>query len=86
MHISIIKASVFAASMLAGAILIAGNQSAAIAAGAGCCMQRDAETASAPWYQINEDFEGCEALNQRRDRNQDDVFEPAGFIWWNVDC
>ncbi len=85
MHISLIKAAVVTASLLAGAAVVVGSQSAAIAGG-GCCMQRDAVTDDAPWYQISEDFEECDALNQRLDRNQDDVFEPAGLIWWNIDC
>lgn len=47
----------------------------------GCCMVRDG--ARAPWVQVGTKFSDCERRNARED---DDIFEPRGRVWWNIDC
>ena len=56
------------------------------AAGSGCCMKRDRVSNDAPWYQIGNNFGDCDKLNRNEDNGRDDVFEPKGQIWWNVNC
>ena len=49
---------------------------------AGCCMQRP-DTNSA-WVPNNLNFSACQQLNQALDH--DDIFQPTGRVWWNVQC
>ena len=49
----------------------------------GCCKLRDSYNAR---WRIDKGmtFEACKADNDRKDK--DDVFEPSGFVWWDVQC
>lgn len=49
---------------------------------AGCCVER--ESYSAQWRRNGLSFASCSRLNADRDR--DDVYQPAGFVWWNRNC
>ena len=56
------------------------------AAGLGCCMQRDNASNGAPWYQVSTDFEDCQLRNQAPPDSNDNILEPLGLIWWNIQC
>jgi hypothetical protein len=48
----------------------------------GCCMQLAPDGV---WYQNGMDFNQCRSANQSHDGN-DDLYQPSGVFWWNVDC
>jgi hypothetical protein len=50
---------------------------------AGCCMQR--QTTEGTWFEIGRDLSQCQMLNTTRDSN-DNIFQPTGYIWWNIRC
>jgi hypothetical protein len=53
-----------------------------VLAQSGCCKERDSYTAS--WRRNNLDFEACQRLN--RERDNDNVFDPQGYVWWDTRC
>lgn len=57
--------------------------SASASASFGCCMIRDSERY--PWVETDASFEDCEQANFDFD-DDDDIFEPWGRVWWNLDC
>ena len=48
----------------------------------GCCKQRNSHEGD--WYNNGLNFDQCQQLNRRRDR--DNVFDREGFIWWDLSC
>ena len=52
-------------------------------AGGGCCMERD-NPRSSHWYENGVSFRKCQDLNRRRDN--DDLYERAGYIYWEENC
>ncbi len=48
----------------------------------GCCMERSSSSGS--WSGSGKNFAGCSKYNQVKDG--DDLFEPRGFVWWDVQC
>jgi len=50
----------------------------------GCCVQRDPRTGQ--WYRNGLNFRQCQDLNLRLDGRQDNLFNPTGSVWWNVNC
>ena len=61
----------------AGLALTAGQQAAAMT---GCCKERTAPTTA--WQSNKLTFEQCKARNQARD--DDNVFDQLGLVWWDV--
>ena len=50
----------------------------------GCCKER--ASPNAPWRKRADlNFAQCRGLNDQRDRG-DNIFEPAGFVWWDRGC
>ena len=67
-------------------VVAAASVKQASAASYGCCMQRDSTAPTAPWVQIQADFDECQRRNQQQPDNNDNILEPAGLIRWSVKC
>lgn len=52
-------------------------------AGAGGCCKQHAPDGS--WYSNGMGFNQCRSANRRQDNN-DDLFQPIGQFWWDVNC
>ena len=55
----------------------------AFAQQAGCCKDRDS-LSSRNWRQNGLSLANCQRLNGKRDG--DNVYAPAGFVWWDAGC
>jgi hypothetical protein len=69
--------------LLATILIVTQFATISVHAQAGCCMQREATGGS--WFEIGRDLNQCRQFNAAQDSN-DNVFEPTGFIWWNIRC
>jgi hypothetical protein len=68
----------------AGTLFATSPCSQPLLAQSGCCKERPSP--SAPWRKRADlNFAQCRGLNDQRDRG-DNIFEPAGFIWWDRGC
>lgn len=52
-------------------------------AGGGCCMERNSKS-SYSWYENGLSFRKCREENQRRDN--DDLYQRTGYIYWDENC
>jgi hypothetical protein len=94
--------AVFCGAAIIVLIAAATAMTPANAASPGCCMERDSTDPSSPWIRIPPDladFEECQRLNEQYPEDQtgtmpgttpgsapDNILEPIGRIWWNIQC
>ena len=68
---------------LGGAVLLAQTPCGSPAyAMSGCCKQRGSDDKR--WRVIGRDLKKCKRENARKD--QDNVFQPSGRVWWDSKC
>ncbi len=49
----------------------------------GCCMERD-DLNNNNWYENGMNLRRCRDLNRRRDG--DDLYDRAGYVYWDGNC
>jgi hypothetical protein len=74
---------ILSALFVVASVIIDGQAVKDSKAGGGCCMERR-DLNKDNWRKNGMNFRECRNANNGRDN--DDIYQPAGYIWWKQNC